>query len=186
MPCGACEFDSRLGYFTIAGRQAPVGFHTPARPDRYRNLQLRSPLAAALLPIPRARCSPWRDRHDPVVQRQRRLRDMQKGAGSIPAGITAAACDTSMPEMARRETNKGPACRWGRLILARSVRSVRLRSGPLDGRLRGRPLEVATGAVSFPGFHWRPGTGVAQASTLGRQPDMVRRAALLMRATACW
>jgi hypothetical protein len=78
--------------------------------------------------------------------------------------------------------DKGPACRWGRLILARSVRSVRLRSGPLKERADG------------PTGRHRPGVAEIRVrfsvSPLwyGRQPDTVGRAALLMRAplTGMW
>ena len=86
---------------------------------------------------------------DRVVQRRRRLRDMQENDGSIPSAVTfetirsvsvAAARVCGMDED-RVQFPDGPLIQmgWhvprGRLILARSVRRVRFPFGPLiDGR----------------------------------------------------
>ena len=85
-------------------------------------------------------------KNDRVVQRRRRLRDMQENDGSIPSAVTfetirsvsvAAARVCGMDED-RVQFPDGPLIQmgWhvprGRLILARSVRRVRFPSGPLN------------------------------------------------------
>ena len=80
-----------------------------------------------------------------MVQRRRRLGDNQESAGSIPAGITDAKWSVGVlaahllgKEEDPVQLRDGPLITTGwhvprrRLTLARSVRRVRLPSGPLD------------------------------------------------------
>ena len=100
---------------------------------------------------------------DRVVQRRRRLRDMQENDGSIPSAVTfetirsvsvAAARVCGMDED-RVQFPGGPLSEmgWhvprGRLIFARSVRRVRFPFGPLkltEGQSDGRRYPVASRA----------------------------------------
>ena len=60
-----------------------------------------------------------------------RVRGKDEGPTSHPWLVGA----RSIP--GRTSRTNGPACRWGRLTLARSVRWVRFPSGPLDKRAHG-------------------------------------------------
>ena len=62
---------------------------------------------------------------DPVVQRRRRLRDMQESAGSIPAGITREKWSVGVPAAH---------------VCGKDGDRVRLPDGPLDNRRAGMPL----------------------------------------------
>ena len=86
--------------------------------------------------------------HGPVVQWRRRLDDTQEIGSSILPGITQSwSVSVSAARFRGKEEGRvqfpdgplnsinGPACRWGRLTLARSVRWVRLPCGPLNNGL---------------------------------------------------
>ncbi len=74
-------------------------------------------------------------KNDRVVQRRRRLRDMQENDGSIPSAITGVSLKSDSVSQLTLLTSHfihGLACPRRRLILARSVRRVRFPCGPLN------------------------------------------------------
>ncbi len=88
-------------------------------------------------------------KHDPVVQRQRRLGDSQEDDGSSPSGITRRSVGVPAAHLLGKEEDRvrfpnGPLKTMGwhvprrRLTLARSVWRVRLPHGPLNDTTKWR------------------------------------------------